>query len=127
MSLSTMTVLLADSDPDCRTIYGTVLRQRGIRVLEAVDGEEALMRAREEIPTAIVLETMLPLLDGFEVAARLRDDPRTARISMVAVTWSANPEHRHRASAGGFATYLVKPCLPSDLVSEVARLLEGGR
>ena len=53
----------------------------------------------------IVLETMLPLLDGFEVAARLRDDPRTARICMVAVTWSANPEHRHRAGAGGFSAY----------------------
>jgi CheY-like chemotaxis protein len=124
--MTDVTVLLAGGDLDCRVIYGTMLRQRGFRVLEAVNGEEAVRRAREEVPSVLVLETMLPSMGGFEVAARLREDPSMAGIRLVAVTSSAQAEDRRTAAGIGFVRYLVKPCSPSDLAAEVARLLNQG-
>jgi DNA-binding response OmpR family regulator len=58
--MTAVTVLLADGDLDCRVIYGTMLQQRGFRVLLAADGEEAVRRAREDLPGVLVLETSLP-------------------------------------------------------------------
>lgn len=112
--------LLADDVSDSRDMYGEMLRLAGYRVLEAVDGAEAVAMAVERRPDAIVMDLCMPRMDGWEAVRRLKADPRTRAIVLVVLTalgWES----------GGLAlacdAYLVKPCLPSDLLGVLDSLL----
>jgi CheY-like chemotaxis protein len=108
-------VLVVEDNRDCRETLCLMLRLSGFQVEAAGDGREGVRKAVEWRPAAAVVDIGLPLLDGYEVARRLRqalDGP----ILLIALTGYGQPEDRSRAFAAGFDHYLTKPADPAHLV-----------
>jgi CheY-like chemotaxis protein len=122
----TSTILLADDYPDAVDVLALYLRGEGFMVLTASDGEEALAQARQWHPDLIVMDLEMPLLSGYEVAARLRAANDTAAIPLIAATGHSQTRHLEQAIAAGFNAVIVKPCDPDQLVREIRRLLGSG-
>ena len=116
-------ILVAEDEPDNRRIVVKVLAMEGYTVLEAVDGGSALELARREHPDLIVLDLAMPGIDGWEAARRLKADPRTADIPIIALTAFAMRGDEERAREAGCDGYLSKPCRPQTIREIVARFL----
>lgn len=116
-------ILLVDDYQDGREMYADSLRFAGYRTLEASSGLEALQLAFDRQPSLILMDLSLPGMDGWEVTARLKKDPRTRHIPIVALTAHALQEERELALRAGCDAFVAKPCLPEELLSEVQRLL----
>jgi CheY-like chemotaxis protein len=112
-----------DDIEDCRDVYGQFLRHTGYEVVEAADGNEALVMATTLAPDAIVMDLWMPHLDGWESIRRLKARPATASIPVLVLTGDAYAQARTEAEDAGCQAYLVKPCLPMDVAAEVGRLL----
>ncbi len=95
----------------------------GYRAAEAKDGREVLDRAVELSPDLILMDMSMPHVDGWEATRLLKADVRTQHIPVVAVTGHALPGHADRAREVGCDVVIVKPCLPPELVSAIARVL----
>jgi two-component system, cell cycle response regulator DivK len=121
--MSSPTVLLVEDNEDNRTIYTTILRHYGHEVAEAGTGEEGIRLARELQPGVILMDIAMPGIDGWEATRRLKADPQTASIPVVALTAHAMAEDRQRAVDAGCESYLAKPVEPRRVVEEVERLL----
>jgi CheY-like chemotaxis protein len=119
----TSTILLVDDYPDAVDVLALYLRGEGFTVFTASDGEAALAQARQYIPHLIVMDLEMPLLSGYEVAARLRAHPDTAAIPLIAATGHSHARQLDDAIAAGFNAVIVKPCDPDELVREIRRLL----
>ena len=117
------TVLLVEDLDEHRYLYATVLRLAGYRVLEAADGERALALAREALPSLIVLDMGLPVLDGWQVIQLLRANPVTRAIPVIAVTVHAFPWDANRALELGCTLHMPKPVRPHDVLLAVHRVL----
>lgn len=117
------TVLLVEDNEDNRIVYTTMLEHYGYRVLQAGDGVAALTKVNEDRPDIVVMDISIPEIDGWTVTARLREDPATRDIPVVAVTAHALPEHRDRAQDLGCEGYLTKPCEPRRLLQEIRRII----
>lgn len=103
-------VLIVEDEPDNQEIVRAVVEDMvGCRAVLASDGLEALDRVSEEAPSLVLLDLMLPKLDGYEVARRLKGDPLTASIPIIAITALARPKDRARAIDAGCDDYLDKP------------------
>lgn len=120
-------VLIVEDYADAREMYAAYLKLSGFRVAEAASGEEALARAVELLPDAIVMDLALPGIDGWEATRRLKGDARTARIPIIALSGHTLPRHLNAAREAGCDVVLVKPCLPDALVAEIRRVLEAQR
>jgi two-component system, cell cycle response regulator DivK len=118
-------VLIVEDYPDAREMYAAYLTLSGFRVAEASNGLEAVARATERGPDLIVMDLALPILDGWEAARRLKADPRTARIPILALSGHTRPTLVEEARAAGCARVLLKPCLPDQLVAEIRAVLSG--
>jgi two-component system cell cycle response regulator DivK len=116
-------ILVAEDEPDNRRIVVKVLAMEGYTVLEAIDGGSALELARREHPDLIVLDLAMPGIDGWEAARRLKADPRTADIPIIALTAFAMRGDEERAREAGCDGYLSKPCRPQTIREIVARFL----
>ncbi len=121
--MRTGNILLVEDHEDNRNIYRTILEHYGFRVLIATDGREGIRLARQEQPDLILLDIDIPLVDGLEVARRLKNDTCTAAIPIVALTAYSQTEDRERAEEAGFDGYLAKPVAPSSVVAEVRKFL----
>jgi CheY-like chemotaxis protein len=117
-------ILIADDRASSRELLRLVLERAGYEVLEAEDGQVALERARAEIPDLVLLDLQMPVLDGYQVLAALRSDPRFATLPVLALTASAMRGDRERILEAGFTDYLAKPAGPEILRETVARLLQ---
>jgi two-component system cell cycle response regulator DivK len=117
------TVLLVEDLDEHRYLYATVLRLAGYRVLEAGDGERALALAREHLPSLILLDMGLPVLDGWQVIQLLRANPATQSIPVIAVTVHAFPWDANRALDLGCTLHMPKPVRPHDVLLAVHRVL----
>jgi CheY-like chemotaxis protein len=115
------TVLIAEDEPNHRDITTTVLRHDGYDVLEALDGAAAVRIAGEHRPDLVLMDAALPVLDGWQATAQLKNDPHTASIPVVIVTVHTQESDRLRAELSGCDAYLEKPCEPSRLRAEVER------
>jgi len=102
-------VLLADDNADFTSSFALMLRSMGHDVIEAYDGAEALQAARSIQPEIAFLDIGLPKMNGYELARRLREDPATRRIVLVAVTGWGQDGDRKLAAEAGFDLHLVKP------------------
>jgi len=120
-------VLLVDDSPDARAIYGEYLRFAGFRVVTADNGEEALAAAHSEWPAVILMDLAMPRMDGWEAIRRLRADPLTAEIPIVALSAFAFTEGPERARAAGADMCLSKPCLPPQVARVVRAMLGTAR
>ncbi len=116
-------VLVVDDYQDGREMCVEYLSFCGFGVAEAANGVEALRKAAEALPDLILMDLSLPGLDGWEVTRRLKADPRTAHIPVIALTAHALGSEAQRAHEAGCASFITKPCLPDALVVEVRRVL----
>lgn len=119
------TILLVEDNADTQAIYRVILEHYGHEVLQAWNGEDGVRLAREALPDLVFMDISIPLLDGREATRRLKADPATAHIPIVAITAHAMDEDRARAAEAGCDTYLVKPVEPKRVADEVTRLLGG--
>lgn len=120
---SARTVLLVEDNEDNRIVYATMLEHFGFEVVEAGNGEDALAMARSGRPDIILMDISIPGIDGWTATERLRADPETRGIPVIAVTAHALPEHRERAKSLGCEGFLTKPCPPRRLLAEVRRVI----
>ncbi len=98
------------------------LQRRGFEVVSAVDGEQGIEAARAERPDLILMDMSLPVLDGWEATRRLKADPETRHIPVVALTAHAMAEDRKRALAAGCDDYDTKPVELKRLLRKIAAL-----
>lgn len=103
-------VLIVEDEPDNQEIVRAVVEDMvGCRAVLASDGVEAVARAVEEPPSLVLLDLMLPKMDGYEVARRLKRDPRTSSVPIIAITALARSVDRARALEAGCDDYVDKP------------------
>ena len=120
-------VLLVDDFQDNREMYAMYLDHSGFRVAEAANGQEALDLAFALAPNVIVMDLSLPGLDGWEATRRLKADPRTKDIPVLALTSHALEGYSKGARDAGCDAFVTKPCLPENLAREIRVILNGGR
>jgi two-component system, cell cycle response regulator DivK len=116
-------VLLVDDYPDNRDIYVQFLTYSGLRVEEAENGHQALDKAFSLRPDVIVMDLSLPGLDGWEATRRLKQDPRTRDIPVIALTGHALAGHSKVAFDAGCDAFITKPCLPERLLDEIRAIV----
>jgi CheY-like chemotaxis protein len=123
MSDNGKTVLLVEDNEDNRIVYSTILRHFGFSVMEALNGEEGIAKARSERPDLILMDISIPIIDGWEATQVLKHDPLTREIPIIALTAHALASDREKAREVGCDGYLAKPCEPRAVVAEVQRFL----
>jgi CheY-like chemotaxis protein len=116
-------ILLVEDFDDARELYSTCLRSSGYDVIEAATGTDAVALARSASPDLILMDLLLPGMDGWQATAELKSDPRLKHVPIVALTAHAFSDERERISNLGCDAFLAKPCLPPDLIRTVDRIL----
>lgn len=118
-------VLVVDDEPDIRELIKVNLEFAGHRVITAADGREALAAVRRELPDAILLDLMMPVVDGWAVIEELKahSDRDLSEIPVFMVTARDEPNHRLRGGIEGALRYITKPFDPSELVAELESAL----
>ena len=116
-------ILLVEDNDKNRKLVRDILAFNGYRVVEAITGEDALRLAAAEPPRLILMDIQLPGIDGIETLRRLRADPATAAIPVIAVTASAMTHDRQKIMAAGFDSYQAKPIEVRGFVEAVRRAL----
>ncbi len=117
------TVLVIDDEKDVRHLLRVTFEKHGYDVVAAEDGESGLRAAAAAPPDAVLLDVMMPGIDGLEVCRRLRSDPRTARLPVLLLTAKAEEADRVVGLELGADDYVVKPFSPRELVARVKALL----
>jgi diguanylate cyclase (GGDEF)-like protein len=113
------TILVVDDDPDIARFVEVNLRSAGYDVTVAGDGEEALEKASDIRPDLVLLDVMMPRIDGFEVAQRLRKNPQTANTSIIMLTAKALSADKVTGLQSGADDYIIKPFDPIELLARV--------
>jgi CheY-like chemotaxis protein len=116
-------ILIAEDNAVNRELLRELLEVRGYTVVEACDGEEALRMIEQTQPDLLLLDIGMPLLDGFAVVRKVRENPRLASLPVVAVTAYAMQGDRERILNSNFDGYLSKPVNSRSLAEELDRLL----
>ena len=116
-------VLVADDDPDILLLITVTLERDGYDVVTAKDGPSALEAAAERVPHLVVLDLMMPGLDGYEVTRRLRREQATKDVPIVIVTAAAEEHQADRALEAGADAYMKKPFSPRELLTRTAALI----
>src|SRR4051794_25910869 len=116
-------VLVIDDEAPIRLLCRVNLEAEGMQVLEAADGPAGLETARAELPDVVLLDVMMPGLDGWRVAEELLDDPSTTGIPIVFLTARAELRDRARGLDLGGIDYVTKPFNPVELATQLRRLL----
>jgi diguanylate cyclase (GGDEF)-like protein len=120
-------VLVVDDDPDVARFVEVNLRSAGYSVTVAANGEEAMERALELRPDLVLLDVMMPKMDGFEVAQRLRRDSRTSSSSIIMLTAKALSSDKVLGLSSGADDYIIKPFDPVELLARVKGTLRRAR
>ena len=120
-------VLVVDDMPDNLSVLHDALDEAGYTVLVATNGEQALQRASQALPDIVLLDAMMPGMDGFEVARRLRADPDTAHIPIIFMTGLTETEHVVAAYGAGGVDYVTKPIRPQEILARMTVHLQSAR
>ena len=121
------TILVADDDPDILRFVELNLKLEGYDVLTAADGEQALDVATEKQPSLVILDVMMPKVDGYEVCQRLRADPRMGGVCIIMLTAKAMSADKVLGLTAGADDYISKPFDPIELVARVKTTLRRSR
>ncbi len=116
-------VLVVEDTEDNRRIIRDLLASAGYDVVEATDGAEGISAVARFGPDLVVLDIQLPVIDGYEVARRLKADPNTRDIPIVAVTSYALAGDEEKSRASGCDAYVAKPFSPRHLLATIRRFL----
>lgn len=119
-------ILYVEDNEDNVFMLTRRLRKRGYEVIVAGDGEEGVARANEEQPGLIIMDLSLPVLDGWEATRRLKADPATRNIPVIALSAHAMPGDAEKALAAGCDDYDTKPVEMQRLLSKISALLPEG-
>ncbi|MBL7062785.1 MAG: response regulator [Anaerolineae bacterium] len=117
------TVLMIEDDAEGARLMKRTLGPRGYRVLVASDGLQGLEMAHADPPDLILLDLLLPGMDGLEILSRLRTDPQTADVPVVVISSSDQPTDQHTAAEIGADAYLIKPYGLAELLALLRSLL----
>ena len=120
-------VLIVDDIPDNLAVLHDALDESGYTVLVAIDGASAIARAAQALPDIVLLDALMPGMDGFEVARRLKADQATAPIPIVFMTALTDTEHVLAAFAAGGVDYVSKPIRPREVVARIGAHLQSAR
>ncbi|MBB6350889.1 response regulator transcription factor [Nonomuraea muscovyensis] len=120
-------VLVVDDDEVIRQLIAVNLSLEGFEVVTATDGEDCLEQVLDVMPDVITLDVMMPRLDGWETAQRLRRGEATRHIKVVLITARAQDDDRRRGMTIGVDAYLTKPFDPAELIEVVGDLAAAAR
>lgn len=120
-------ILVVDDEPSIVRLVATTLRARGHEVFEASDGQEALDRAHELKPDLVILDIMMPRMDGREARKRLHADPETKNIPVMHLSAVGDFESQLHDMEGGLVDYITKPFAPRELADRVDAYLDPAR
>ena len=116
-------VLVVDDDPGIVRLMERFLQREGYEVITATNGLQALKAAKDENLELIILDLMLPGVDGFEVCHRLKKEPNTSGVPIIMVSGKADEADKEAAAEAGADAYLIKSADPSELHEQVKELL----
>ncbi len=116
-------ILVVDDEPMIVRLMEFILARQGHEVIVAVNGEEALEKIRAHRPDLVLLDIMMPRIDGYEVAQQLRADPETASVPIIMLSAKAQEEDIRRGAEVGVDAYVTKPFSPEHLVQVVTEHL----
>jgi len=117
-------ILIVEDDRFLRELIARKLKNEGYEVLEAVDGEEGLKRIKEEKPDLILLDLILPGIDGFEVLAKAKEDPDTTQIPVIILSNLGQREEVEKGLKLGAIDYLIKAHFtPGEIIEKIKNIL----
>jgi two-component system alkaline phosphatase synthesis response regulator PhoP len=116
-------ILVIEDDPAISRLVDYTLRHEGYEVVTAANGLEGIRKAHNEAPDLVILDVMLPGMDGFEICHQLRSEPDTASILILMFSAKAQEIDKNTGLKVGADDYLPKPAAPAEIVSRVAKLL----
>lgn len=119
----TKKILVIEDDPAISRLVDYSLRHEGYEVITAANGLEGIRKARLEAPDVVILDVMLPGMDGFEICHRLRSEPDTAQLRILMFSAKAQEIDKNTGLKVGADDYLPKPAAPAEIVSRVEKLL----
>ncbi len=117
-------ILIVDDNVDAAEMFGELMELDGFKTRVAHDGAAAVVAAREFLPDVIFLDLGMPIMDGFEVARALRDDPSLKDCLIVALSGWDGPEDKRKTREAGFHAHLAKPIKKSALDQVLARIMK---
>jgi signal transduction histidine kinase/ActR/RegA family two-component response regulator len=126
-SLPVTTVLLVEDAPDTREAAHALLGEMGVRVIDAAEGAEALLKLEQHAIDLVLCDLRMPLMDGFELIRRIREDPRHRGLPVIAVSGFATGDDEQHTRDAGFDAYVRKPFVESTLAAAVDRVLRQRR
>jgi CheY-like chemotaxis protein len=121
------TILVADDEPPLLRLMEFIIAREGHVMVGAANGEEALRKAREESPDLVLLDIMMPRIDGYEVARQLRADPQFANIPIIMLSAKAQEDDIRKGKEVGVDEYITKPFEPDHLAAVIAKHLQPDR
>ena len=124
---SPATVLLVEDNSYIRLMMQALLNLEGYTVIEAEDGVSGVDKAIEHNPDLILMDILLPLMNGVDAIAKLKQDPRTGHIPIIAVTCLDTKKDVIKAVQAGCDDYLKKPIIPQALMEKIKKLLKSSR
>ncbi len=124
MSSSVKTILIADDDEDLRLLVQVTLENPTYRILTAVDGSQALDVVNQCSPDLLIIDWMMPGLNGCEVVTQLRQNPRTEKMPIVMLTARDGLDAQDQMASLALAGYLIKPFSPLELIKKAREVLE---
>ena len=116
-------ILIADDRPEVVELVRVILEGEDYEIVDASNGKEALKKARLEKPDLVLLDVVMPKMDGFEVCRKLRKDPQTQEIPIIMLTAKGKEVDKEKARQLGVRDYITKPFSPSALLTRVEEIL----
>jgi twitching motility two-component system response regulator PilH len=124
MNQSDAKVLVVDDSPTEIHIFKKILEKHGYQILVAKDGQEGIEIAMRELPDIIVMDVVMPVLNGFQATRQLKNNESTADIPVIMVTTKGQQTDKNWGMRQGATEYLVKPVAPADLLQKIKALLD---
>lgn len=116
-------ILVVDDNVDMVDLLKSILEMEGYEVIEAFDGQEALDKTKQQHPDFILLDIMMPVMDGWEACRRLKGCRKTSEIPVTILTARVDPQDKERASQLGAEDYLTKPFEPDELLKRIKKVV----
>ena len=122
----TARVLIAEDEPNIVESLSFLLKREGLDVTAVLDGEETLRALQADVPDVVILDVMLPSLDGFSILKQIRADPRLKALRVIVLTAKGQAQDRRTAEEIGADAFITKPFSNRDVVAQVLRLVGAG-